>query len=47
MHYVNVVLKKNFLRLEVGGYRMPLYEMSDALYQRMISIYEKDKELIF
>lgn len=37
----------NYMGFEVGGYRMPLYEMSDALYQRMISIYEKDKELIF
>lgn len=37
----------NYLGFGVGGYRMPLFEMNQALYQKMIEQYEKDKELIF
>ena len=37
----------NYLGYGVGNYRLPLYDMDETLYQKMIGIIEENKELIF
>ena len=36
----------NYLGFSVGGYRMPLFEMSDEPYQKMVKVLESSKEYI-
>ncbi|MDE7162090.1 MAG: 4-hydroxy-tetrahydrodipicolinate synthase [Anaeroplasmataceae bacterium] len=37
----------NYLGFQVGGYRLPLYEMDETMLKKMIAILDENKEMIF